>query len=153
MGRIGQVIEIQGDIAFVAMRANAQCGDCNACSMGQNDDTQTIEALNEVNAHVGDLVEFDMEIPSLLSAAFIAYTIPLITMVGSIALSHYGLKALGIESNRDFYSAMTGFLVLFITLKVIRKFDSRMKESRKFMAKISRIEELSNQEVCVNVKR
>jgi sigma-E factor negative regulatory protein RseC len=152
MGRLGQVLETREGIALIAMRANAQCGDCNACAMGQNDETQTIEAINDVDARAGDMVEFDMAVPSLLKAAFIAYTIPLITMVGGIALTNYGLKAAGMTGNPDFLSAAAGFVVLFITLVVIRKFDGRMKNSRKFMAKIDRITEPSNQEVCINVK-
>jgi|LGVE01.1.fsa_nt_gb sigma-E factor negative regulatory protein RseC len=153
MGRIGKIINLNDDVAVVSMQANDGCGDCDACSHGSNDSVQVMDAINNVGAKLGDTVEFDMEIPSLLSAAFIAYVIPLITMVGSIALSIFIFKNNGYTKNAELYASIIGFVTLFLTLLVIRLFDGKMKESKRFMAKINRVVIKSNQEVFLNVKK
>ena len=153
MGRIGKVVKSKNDVAVVSMRANNGCGDCNACGNGANDSEQLIDAINDIGAMIGDTVEFDMEIPSLLGAAFIAYTIPLITMVGSIALSIFIFKKNGLTENIELYASIIGFVALFLTLVVIRLFDGKMKKSKRFMAKINRVVIKFNQEVFLNVKK
>ncbi|MEA3422630.1 MAG: SoxR reducing system RseC family protein [Bacillota bacterium] len=153
MGRIGKIINLNDDVAVVSMHANDGCGDCNACSLGADDSVQIMDAVNNIGAKLGDTVEFDMEIPSLLSAAFIAYVIPLITMVGSIALSIFILKNNGYIKNAELYASIIGFVTLFLTLLVIRLFDDKMKKSKRFIAKINRVVIKSNQEVFLNVKK
>jgi len=153
MGRIGKIVKMNEDVAVISIKANDGCGDCDACSHGSNDSVQVLDAINKIGAMMGDTVEFDMEISSLLGAAFIAYVIPLITMVGSIALSISIFKNTGYAQNAELYASIIGFGTLFLTLLVIRLFDDKMKESKRFMAKINRVVIKSNQEVFLNVKK
>lgn len=150
MGRIGKIVKIDNDIAIISLTMNDSCGECNSCSHGSNDSVHDIEAINNVGAAMGDKVEFDMEIPSLLKAAFIAYTIPLITMVGSIALSVFLLKNNGYEKNVELYATIIGFVVLVLTLLSIRLFDNKIKDSKKFMPNIIKVIERCNKEVYIN---
>jgi len=150
MGRIGKVVRLDNDIAIISLMMNDSCGECNSCSHGSNDSVHDIEAINNVGAVVGDKVEFDMEITSLLKAAFIAYTIPLITMVGSIALSIFFLKSNGYEKNVELYATIIGFTVLFLTLLSIRLFDKKIRDSKKFMPNIIKIVEKYNKEVFID---
>jgi sigma-E factor negative regulatory protein RseC len=147
MPRVGKIIEMHEDVALISMKANDGCDGCEACSHGANDAEQELEAINKLGAELGDTVEFDMEIPSLLSAAFIAYTVPLLTMVGSIMISVYSFRAIGMDKYSELLASIIGFTTLFLTYVVIRKFDTRMKESKRFLAVITRIVIKSKQEV------
>ena len=153
MARVGKIIDINDGVAWIAMAANEACDGCEACGHGSNDTEQKIEALNELDAEVGDTVEFDMTIPSLLGAAFIAYTVPLLTMVLSIFLTIVILKGLGFGNNAELIASLIGFFTLFMTYVVIRKFDPRMRDSKRFMATITRIVIKSKQEVFLNVEQ
>ncbi|MBN2260835.1 MAG: SoxR reducing system RseC family protein [Clostridiales bacterium] len=153
MPMMGKIININDDIAEISMQANAACGDCNACSHGTNDSKHNVEAINSIDAKLGDTVEFDLEVPSMLGAAFIAYTIPLITMVGSIAISLFIFKNMGNDFNGELYASLIGFTTLILTLGIIKLFDKKMKDSKRFMAKITKVVINSNQEVFFNVKK
>ncbi|MCD6434863.1 MAG: SoxR reducing system RseC family protein [Clostridiales bacterium] len=153
MAKIGKVVKLEYDVAVISMKANAGCGDCNACALGSDDSDQVIDAINNIGALIGDTVEFDMEISSLLGAAFIAYIIPFITMVGSITLSIYFKKQINFNGNIELNALIIGFVTLLLTLVVIRLFDGKMKKSKRFMAKINKVVIKSNQEVFLNDRK
>lgn len=153
MARVGKIVGMQEDLALISVRANEACDGCEACGHGTNDSEQHLEALNSVGADVGDTVEFDMEISSLLSAAFIAYTIPLLTMVGGIYLSLILFRSWGMEGLSELFATLVGFVTLFLTYVIIRKWDPKMRESKRFSAVITRIVIKSNQEVFLNVEK
>lgn len=153
MARVGKVVLVQDGVARISVRANESCDGCEACGHGSNDSIQFVEAMNTIDAEEGDTVEFDMEIPSLLSAAFIAYTVPLLTMVGAIFVTLKLMQASGQALNAELTASLVGFATLFVTYVVIRKFDPRMRQSRRFLAVIHRIVIKSNQEVFLNVEK
>ena len=139
MKREGKVIAIRGEDATVALMKHSACGDCGACQMGKENMNIKIEALNSAGAHVGDKVVVNMESTNVLSAAFIAYGIPLIMLLLGIVGGKFMLEIFGIEKNIELYSFLMGAILLIITFLGIRKNENNFKESKKYLSRIIEI--------------
>lgn len=147
MPRVGKIAKVHDGLAMIRFKANEACEGCEACGHGADDSEKELEAINNLGAEVGDTVEFDMEVPSLLSAAFIAYTIPMLVMLGTILISFFIFRSMGTVEHGDLYSIAIGFVALFLTYMVIRKFDPKFKASKRYFAVITRIVIKEDQEV------
>jgi len=133
MEQIGKIVELlDKDTAKVLMQQHTDCGKCGACSMGRNMDIVTI-ADNNIDAKVGDMVELKMETSNVLSAAFIMYVIPLITLVTGIFL---GSKLFPGE-NSESLALLLGFTLLAITYFVIKM--NEKKYIKKYKAVITKV--------------
>ncbi len=132
MDRIGKVVElVDQSTAKVLLQKHTDCGKCGACSMGRDMDIATL-ADNGVGANVGDMVELTMETKNVLSAAFIMYTIPLITLLLGIFI---GSKVF--TTNTEGYSLILGFAFLVITYFLIKKKEK--KYIKKYKAVITKV--------------
>jgi len=152
MDRIGQVIELTttSGFAIVQMRRHAACGDCGACQMGEEKLDLQIEALNHAEATIGDWVVIELGHQSVMKAAFIAYTIPLMVLVTSIAA---GIPFFNLFFKKDLSELLAFCLGVFLTgicYVVIRQFDQRFKRDGKFQSIITRI--VSEQESIDEMK-
>ncbi len=132
MDRVGRVVElIDQSTAKVLMQKHTDCGKCGACGLGRDMDITTL-ADNNVAANVGDMVEMTMETKNILSAAFIMYTIPLITLLLGIFI---GSKVFA--SNTEGLSLILGFAFLVITYFLIKK--NEKKYIKKYKAVITKV--------------
>ncbi|WIF94382.1 SoxR reducing system RseC family protein [Caminicella sporogenes] len=138
MKRTGKVIEIKGNRAKVTLQKHSACGNCGACHIGDENMNIDIDAINEINAKVGDFVEIDLETPNVLMAAFIAYGIPFFTLIFGIFGSFKIFEILNI-SNKEMYSFIVGFILLVISYLCIKLNETRFKDSKKYYSKITKI--------------
>lgn len=139
MRREGRVIAIDKGNATVMLMKHSACGNCGACHIGEENMNMKIEALNLASADVGDKVMVNMETPNVLTAAFIAYGIPLIMLICGIAGGKAILTLLGITKGIELYSLFIGGMLLSITYLIIRKNDDKFKESKKYLSEITEI--------------
>lgn len=139
MKREGKIIAVNKENATVQLMRHAACGDCGACHMGEENMNMKIEALNTAGADIGDKVVVDMETQDVLTAAFIAYGMPLIMLVIGIAGGKFILGFLGMERNIELFSFGMGLILMTITFFKIRKNEDKFKESKKYLSKITKI--------------
>lgn len=144
MRQCGQVTALEGDYAKVIMKRHSSCGSCNACKMGQENSEMEIRVKNNVNAQVGQWVAVDMEETDLLSAALLAYGIPLIALLGSMILGSLLLNALNFTSAyRELVLALFSFGITAGAFLLLRSKEGKFSSSKRF---IPMIEEILDQE-------
>lgn len=139
MRREGRVIATDKDNATVVLMKHTACGDCGACHIGEENMNMKIEALNSASAEIGDKVMINMETPNVLTAAFIAYGIPLIMLICGIVGGKSILTFLGVTKDVELYSLFIGLILLSLTYFIIKKNDDKFKESKKYLSEITEI--------------
>lgn len=139
MKQCGVVMSIEADRAKVVMQRHASCGDCNACNKGNEAMSMEIEAINSVNAKIGDKVEIDMENQNILAAAFIVYVIPLFTLIVGVVLGNILLERMGVLQYKEIGSALIGFILTFISFLIIKSKEGSIKNNKSFIPVITDI--------------
>lgn len=140
MIQVGKVVEVlDSKRAKVLMRKHAACGECGACQHGDENMKLNIIAVNELNAKVGDIVEVNMETQNVLGAAFIAYVIPLFSMLLGIGGGSYLLKKMGVIVNLEIYAVFIGFILMGIAFSAIKLREGSFKKDKRYIPVISKI--------------
>ncbi len=152
MDRIGQIVQInpsQKGTAIVQMRRHTACATCGACQIGEENLDLQIEAINQASALIGDWVIVELGHQSVIKAAFIAYTIPLIVLVLSILAGLWIFTPLFNKDLAELLAFGLGVLLTGISYIVIRQFDQRFQREGKFQSIItSKVDEpTSNDEM------
>jgi sigma-E factor negative regulatory protein RseC len=136
MHRIGQITEIRGDRATIALRKHAACGDCGACQIGEENMEMTTEAINDIQAPVGAFVEIDMADQDVLKAAFIVYLLPLMVMLSGIAVTFFLVNSFAPQLNPEILGISVGVIGMILTYLVIRLVEDKTKVTDKYMAHV-----------------
>jgi len=144
MRQCGVIMSTDGDRAKVVMQRQSACGDCKGCRWGEDDASMEIEAINSINAKIGDRVEIDMEHQNVLAAAFIAYMIPLITLIAGVILGSVLLDKIGLVQYKEVGSSIIGLVLTGVCYAVIRSKESSFKANKSFIAVITGVSEESN---------
>lgn len=139
MNREGIVTDIKGKYAKIDLVRHSACGDCGACSMGDENMQMSVESLNQVDASVGDRVEIEMQTDNVLTAAFIAYVIPLTTFVLGIVFGMKYLAVSGYSGNIEGAAAVIGLVLMFLTYGVIKLNDKKFKQSKKYLSVVIKV--------------
>lgn len=139
MKQNGIIISINKDRAKVMLQRQTSCGDCKACKLGRDDVHIEIDAINSVNAKIGDHVEIDMEHQSFLTAAFIVYALPLFALIGGILTGNAVLSKAGMIEYKDIGSGLFGLLLTAITFFVIKFKEKSFSSNKKFVPTITGI--------------
>ena len=82
MREVGLVVNVEANNAYVQIDRKTACESCKACGLGTSDEKSIIvQAINNIKAQKGDIVELDLESPDVLLAAFIIYGLPPIRII------------------------------------------------------------------------
>lgn len=88
----------------------------------------TVTVENEVGASLGDKIEITLGDQNVLGAAFIAYVIPLIVLIATIAIT---VKTTSNEALAFFL----GMLLTALTFLFIKSRDKKFRDSKKYLAR------------------
>jgi len=138
MYRVGEVVNIQGDMAQVKLMRHSACGKCKACKIGEDDGSVYSDAYNGMNAKKGDHVEISMDEGDLLGAAAILYGFPLITMLICVFVANWMLAKNEIL-NHEMVLGATALMSLTVTFIIIKSKNAEFKKSKKYMLQITKI--------------
>ncbi len=137
----GTVIQVKNTMARVLIDRKTSCSNCNGCIMGKENKNLEIEAINTVNAEIGQLVEVDIEENNFLLAILIAYGIPFIALMGGILIATLILNNLNLNINIEIAAALNGFLLMGLTYLIIRRKEDDLKHSKRYTPIISKIKD------------
>jgi len=130
----GKIIELIDETRVkIAVKKHASCENCGKCHIGNNNDTVTIIARNNIHAQLGDLVEVSMETRNILNAAAIMYIFPLSFLILGIFIGNLIFQG----SKKDVLSIILGFMFLAISYLIIRTKEKTF--SKKYESIITKI--------------
>ena len=136
MNREGIVIKKNiDDTIEVGLVKHTAWGDCGACQYGVENLESTITVENEVGASVSDKIEITLGDQNVLGAAFIAYVIPLLVLIGTIAIT---VKITG----NEIMAFILGAALTALTFIIIKSKDGKFRDSKKYLAKAVSIVEV-----------
>jgi positive regulator of sigma E activity len=107
--------------------------------LGQSENKEIeIQATNEANAQIGDLVELDLKGETGLQAALVTYTVPLLTLFLGYILLERATIFLPFETSQAI--AAVGCIVLaFLTFFLLRLLEPKLKRQGAFIPTIRTI--------------
>lgn len=140
MKQTGIVISKNENIATIKTQRHSACGSCGGCAKGKEGPASvTVEAINKVNANIGDFVEVDMETTNVLKAAAIAYVIPLFCLLIGVLAGNKILKVINYNGNVDTGSALLGFTLMIISFLIIKMNEPNFKKSEQYTPIITNV--------------
>jgi sigma-E factor negative regulatory protein RseC len=131
MEEVGIIMSIDGLTAKVTVPRKGACEGCTAGTCKPGEQSMEIEALNPLEARVGQTVRVVMKPYSYLKGSIIVYGIPALALIIGAVLGKEIFSAYFKEVNPDVISAISGFgacIVFFIfikiwSIKVVKKQD------------------------------
>lgn len=141
MNRVGEVVKELEGFVVVKMAPTSACSGCHGCgNEDDNDDDVEVRASNTMDAHIGDIVEINMDAQDILQAAFIAYGIPFFALISGILI---GDKIF----NNEFLTIVLGFAFLTISYLVISKNETKFYHSTKYVPEVVKVFP-KNRDIC-----
>lgn len=135
----GLIIRKNGENAMLKMQKHSACAGCGACSMADEKMNLNVEAFNEAGGDVGDIVEVQLNAPDLLKAAFIAYSIPLISLIVGVVGGIKLLQLFSYEGNIEAAGGAAGVILMAISYIFIRMNEKKFKKSKKYSPVIVKV--------------
>lgn len=128
------------NIALVKTVQPSACEACSArhqCNPGVNGKEREVEAINSVNATVGDLIQISMDTSALLKVTFLLYVFPIICMlIGSFA-GHVMGSNMNVDAS--IVSVLFGIASFVAAMLIVRYRAGHMALKLKYQPKITRI--------------
>ncbi len=129
MEEIGVIKSIEGLIAKVNVPIKSACEGCTAGTCKRGEQSMEIDALNPVEARIGQKVKVVIRPYTYLKGSTIVYGIPALALIigaviGKEVLSHYFKKL-----DPDIVSAIFGFGAFAISFLSIKLWSSRVDKN------------------------
>lgn len=128
----GIVIDTYGEFAKVEAKRNPSCEGCmnkGICEPA-SDSSMIVEAVNLINAKVGDRVNFEIDAGILLKSTFIIYILPVIFLLSGAFIGGELAEILSQSGKKEALSVVGGsifFIIGIILLILLNKYFSRKK--------------------------
>lgn len=124
---IGTVIRLQGDSAVVMLKGGESCKGCGQAEIGlckAGGTTMVLTAKNQIGAKVGDSVTVGVDAATKTKGYFLAFIIPLASLVLGTLLGHIIGEYFLISSFEVLSGFITFILVSFFSFKRLKILDS-----------------------------
>ena len=136
----GIVVEVNGDIAKVAVLAKSACEKCAAsgvCHPGGDD--SFVEATNPLNAKKGQKVKVVLAPQLYLKASIILYGIPMAVFVAAAIVAKSTAVRSGAEGSSDLWAFLAGAVSLVVSFFFIRRYNKKVERTREYQPVIVEI--------------
>ena len=143
MNQQGYIIEIvDNKTAKLKMQRHSACASCGKCQTLSSESKEIlVEVDNSIGAKQGDHVEVNMENMNVLKATALAYLVPLIFLLVGTIVSYFMLDMIistqGIIV--ELISGIIGIMLMLLSYVILKKNDSKFRDSRKFIPVITKI--------------
>lgn len=136
MDQIGKVIKVDGKKAQVRVfRATACGGECGKCG-GCFPTSMIIDATNDVNANVGQLVKLYSSTKNILLGAVLVYIMPVIALIVAYIVTYNYIISKEMNINAELISILVGIIVLAISFVIVKLIDKKISETDHLEMKI-----------------
>ena len=143
MNQQGYIIEIvDKKTAKLKMQRHSACASCGKCQTLSSETKEIlVEVDNTIGAKVGDHVEVNMDNMNVLKATALAYLVPLIFLLVGTIVSYFMLDMIistqGIIV--ELISGIIGIILMLLSYVILKRNDSKFRDSRKFIPVITKI--------------
>ncbi|MDO5300906.1 MAG: SoxR reducing system RseC family protein [Tissierellia bacterium] len=123
MNKIGRVLALDGETAFVRVVRDSACGSsCESCTSACESKEEIVEMRNTTGLEIGDQVEFETEDGKYLSMMLTVYGIPTALFILAIVAA-YGLipSTVAQKELMAFLAGLCSFALSFLVLRAIDK--------------------------------
>ncbi|HOA15201.1 MAG TPA: SoxR reducing system RseC family protein [Bacillota bacterium] len=121
MQQLGRVLSREQGWAVLEIVRPSACKGCGMCQPSAN--AKRVKAICDIDAGVGDYVTVEMKDGDVLKAAGIAYGVPLLGFLAGMVAGNGLSVYLGRQASSDLFSAVGGFVFLFLAYIGVRKYD------------------------------
>lgn len=128
MEEVGVIKSIEGIVATVSVPKKSVCEGCSLGICRPEDQTMEIEALNHVNARVGQKVKIVMKTYTYLKGSKIVYGIPALALIIGAILGKEVFSNYFREMDPDILSAVFGFGAFVIFFLLIKLWSGRVEK-------------------------
>lgn len=125
--------------AKLKMQRHSACASCGKCTTTSEKKDIVVEVDNSIGAKLGDRVAVNMESMNVLKAVGIAYIFPLISLLIGTIGTYYVLQFIENIKNIEVISSTVGIIIMLISFFILRKNDSKLRESRQYIPIITKI--------------
>lgn len=125
--------------AKLKMQRHSACASCGKCTTTSEKKDIVVEVDNSIGAKLGDRVAVNMESMNILKAVGIAYIFPLISLLIGTIGTYYVLQFIENIKNIEVISSIVGIIIMLISFFILRKNDSKLRESRQYIPIITKI--------------
>jgi sigma-E factor negative regulatory protein RseC len=125
---VGIIKNIDGMTATVSIPRKSACEGCSFSACKAGEEGMLIEALNPVNAGVGQKVRIVMKPYTYLKGSAIVYGIPAIALVAGAVLGKEVLSRYFVRTDPDILSAITGFIAFALSFLFIKVWSKKTAE-------------------------
>ena len=136
--KTGVVKAVQGRMAIVVTRLEAECESCkakDACtSLGGGGANAEVRARNTVGAEPGDVVTIGIRGSSVLKASFLLYMLPILALIGGIALGHFLSRLTSVDKN--VIVGVSGLIAFSGTFVWLKKSADKFSKKQDFIPEI-----------------
>ncbi len=151
MEQFGEVIENKGDVSVVTLQRHLACEKCGKCgSLSETGKRRIeIEALNPINAEIGNRVMLESDDNQVLFITFMLYIFPLGGLVAGIFIWLNLLAPyFGLSGSQDLPAVLAGLALMAVFFVFIRIWDRRVKDDPKYKPVITQIIESEPETDC-----
>lgn len=134
-------MELKDGTAIVRAQRTTSCDKCatKAVCHGVNETDMVVEALNPINAKVGDRVYISIGAGTVIKAGALVYLFPLVAFIfGAVVAQAYSERIIP-DWNKDFVSAGTGLILLIFTYAALSFYGNAAKTKKNYMPIILRV--------------
>ncbi len=136
---IGVIRSVEGLVATVSVQKKSACEGCtlNTCKPGEG--SMLIEALNPVEARVGQKVRVVMKPYTYLKGSIIVYGIPALALIAGAVIGKEVVGYYYRNLDPDILSAVFGFGASAVSFLAIKLWSSRMNKKTELKPVIEEI--------------
>ena len=120
MTEYGEVVDIQGDTAFVRFRRTSACGKCHACGMLSGQNEIVVCVPNTQGAKIGDDVAVSIMTKKALRASVIAYIFPLFMLILGVVLGWLLSDVWHLFKNTDTVMAVCAIIFVLLSFLLLK---------------------------------
>ncbi|MCR3922336.1 MAG: SoxR reducing system RseC family protein [Firmicutes bacterium] len=136
MEQVGLVVEVNEDKAIVAIQRHDVCAKCGGCGVAVSGAGEVqLEALNKVNAVVGQTVKVASDTAHVLKASFMVYIVPMLALLAGLYLGQQLDGSFGDIARMDI---ILGIVFLLVSYLLVRSYDRKVA-SRQIAAAVIEI--------------
>ncbi|MGO9612253.1 MAG: SoxR reducing system RseC family protein [Dissulfurispiraceae bacterium] len=140
MEETGVVKEIIGERARVTVIKQGSCDTCPAGSLCKAaGDAAEIEAINKVDAHIGDTVKIFFKPYSYLKGTALIYGIPAVSLIIGAMIGKEFMSKFFPHLDPEIVSAICAFTLFGVTLIAVKIFTMRYEGKKQHMPVIEEI--------------